>query len=312
MTGVRAALAGAASVLELAPGAMRWFGVAEATGPGRDALVGAAQERLYADWYRRGRHAPRVPEAEAPVPTGLTALAARIDAARAAAGSLQAGWRESGAGCAVRGGLRAEVAPGDLVPGADGPELRLPAGLPGLVPGYHLVLGRRDLDGRIDGRVMRAYLHATPRGAPSLAAVIGAELDRAGVPFRMKLLSDPASYRRCDAAVLYARMDDAAAVVAALRRRYRDLSRHLRPAVPVLTLRLAPGVGWAEDPGGLDSFGHHRCGLLAEGLVRAMEAREWGLRARVRWMEAALAAAGLDPARPHLGPGAAWAPEAFA
>ncbi|MFN8121430.1 MAG: T3SS effector HopA1 family protein [Thermoleophilia bacterium] len=308
MTGVRRALAGAAAALDLAPGVLRWFGVAEPVGPGRDALVAAVRERLYADWYRRGGPAPLVPEADAPSPVGATPLASRIDAVRGTAGSLQDGGRPAGHGRAVRDGLHAEVAPGDLI----GSELRLPGCLPGLVPGYHLVLGRRDLDGRIDGRVMRAYLHATPRGAATLAAVIGAELDRLGIAFRMKLLSDPAAYRRCDAAVLYARMDDAERVVAALRRRHPDLAPHLRPTVPVLTLRLAPGIGWAEDPGGLDSFGHHRCGLLADGLVRAMEFRAWDPRGRVRRMEAALAAAGIDPRRPHLGPGSPWAPEPFA
>ena len=39
-----------------------------------------------------------------------------------------------------------------------------------------------------------------------------------------------------------------------------------------MTKALAPGLGIAEDPGEGNSFGLHRCGLIAEGLLRAREA----------------------------------------
>lgn len=312
MSGVRGTLAAVAAVTRVVPGGIRWFGVAEPAGPDRDGLVGVLRERLYADWYRRGGPAPAVFDDDpAPVP-GRSGLAARIDAVRGTGDARQAGWRPSGAGRVARDGLAVSVTEADLGGTARAPELRLPGSLPGLAPGYHLILGRIDLDGRIGTTAMRAYLHATPRGAPALAGTLGAELDRLGLPFRMKLLADPSAYRRCDAAVLYARMEDTPAVVGAVRRLLPALAPHLRPQVPPLTLRLAPGVGWAEDPGDLDSFGHHRCGLLADGLVRAAESRETGLRDRVRRMERALADAGIDPARPHLGPGTARAPEPFA
>jgi len=163
----------------------------------------------------------------------------------------------------------------------------------------------------ITTRAMRAYLHATPRGADLLTGRIAGALDAAGIPFRMKILRRPAAFLRCDAAVLYARTEDAPQVVETLRRLYPDLRGALRAPTPPMTLRLAPGLAWAEDPGDLDSFGHHRCGILAEGLVRAAELGERGVRARVRRMERAMAEAGLDPARPYLEPGSSWAPVPF-
>ena len=45
----------------------------------------------------------------------------------------------------------------------------------------------------------------------------------------------------------------------------------LRPRIPAFTLALAPGVGLAESPATGESFGEHRCGLLADGIVGADE-----------------------------------------
>ena len=49
------------------------------------------------------------------------------------------------------------------------------------------------------------------------------------------------------------------------------ISAELRNHVPMLTRRLAAGSAVAEDPGGGESFGTHRCALLAEGILRAHE-----------------------------------------
>ena len=47
------------------------------------------------------------------------------------------------------------------------------------------------------------------------------------------------------------------------------MSEKLNVRVPAFTKHLAPGLGFAEDPGTIrDSFGTHRCRLLAEGTLR--------------------------------------------
>jgi hypothetical protein len=311
VTALARALAPVVEAAEVLPGAIRWFGDAEAVAGGRDALVAALRARLYEDWYQRG--APGPAEARFPPsrPPGGTALAAALVAAREGVRATQRGWSApDAAGEVRRDGLRVRAAAGDLVP--DGPgavALRLPAALPALVPGYVVLLGARDLDGAVTGRVMRAYLHATPRVAVALARAVCDALDARGVPFRMKLLDDPRAHLRCDAAVVYARMEDTGPVVAALAGLDPALRGALRPAIPPLTLRLAPGVGWAEDPGGLDSFGDHRAGLVAEGLVRAAERGERTPAERILRVARVVAAAGIDPARPHIGPAGGPEPE---
>jgi hypothetical protein len=45
----------------------------------------------------------------------------------------------------------------------------------------------------------------------------------------------------------------------------------MRPGTPVFTKFLAPGLGLAEDPGQGDSFGQHRCRLLADAMILAYE-----------------------------------------
>jgi hypothetical protein len=295
---------------EVLPGAVRWFGDAEPVAGGREALVQALRARLYEDWYRRGGPAPAAPRPPGWAgPPGRGALGAALAALRDGVTATQGGWRPGGVrGTAERDGLRVLTA-GDGPAGPDGGRtLRLPAAMPGLVPGHVVLLGRRDLDGAITGRVMRVYLHATPRVAVALAGAVCAALDDGGLAFRMKLPDDPRAYVRTDAAVLYARMEDAPAVVAALAGLPTEVLGGLRDPTPPLTLRLAPGVGWAEDPGGLDSFGHHRAGLVAEGLVAAAERGERTAEDRVRRVARAFAAAGLDPARPHMGPAGGWEP----
>ena len=68
----------------------------------------------------------------------------------------------------------------------------------------------------------------------------------------------------------------------------------LRPAVPLFTREIAPGLAIAESPPTRESFGMHRCGLIAEGLLAA-EAR--GVRedeARLAILREHLTAYGLD------------------
>jgi len=83
---------------------------------------------------------------------------------------------------------------------------------------------------------------------------------------------------------------------------YPAIARHLKPAIPALTKRLADGLGLAEDPGpGGDSFGMHRCRLLADAVVRAHEHSGPG-GARLSDVETRFAEEGLSLDRPYLNP----------
>lgn len=67
---------------------------------------------------------------------------------------------------------------------------------------------------------------------------------------------------------------------------------------PPLTVKVADGVGWAEDPGTGESFGEVRCAALAGAYERlgdhAVTGAEW-----LAAVAAELRRLGLDPAAPH-------------
>ncbi|MGI3902020.1 MAG: T3SS effector HopA1 family protein [Janthinobacterium lividum] len=173
-----------------------------------------------------------------------------------------------------------------------------------LVAGFYMGLG--DLDSLLvadrEGtkRVVRLYWHLRVEGAvPYMAAATGT-LNGARVPFRTKVVGDPAAYMRADAGVLYILRDDFARAVPLLVDIYDRIERWLRPSVPMFTKRLRDGLGLAEDPEDSLSFGQSRCRLAAaalwtchrDGIVDPLDRAEtFGRLAR---------AAGLDADMPYL------------
>lgn len=208
----------------------------------------------------------------------------------------------------VRFRAPAAVVPDGVREGGTFP-LTLPPARPALSPGFYLADGSRGR-GRPGGPVLRVYLHLT---SPDLAvkawSVITAELEGAGVPWRAKVTSSPVLFPRRDAMVVYLggeawgafRLVAGAAGALALP-----------PETSLFAHRVADGVAIAWDPedprsgkGGL-SFGEHRCGAVAEGLVKhAVGGTGMNL---VQHVEASLLDAGVDPravwrnlASPELG-----------
>jgi len=78
------------------------------------------------------------------------------------------------------------------------------------------------------------------------------------------------------------------------------VSSHLRPATPLLTLKLHDGIGLAEDPGNGESFGMNRSRLVAQavwdGYARGMQSEE----ARMAEVAIQFQRHGLSLDRPHL------------
>jgi hypothetical protein len=165
----------------------------------------------------------------------------------------------------------------------------------------------------LEGRVARdhaaaaaamPHLPQVTSGVERLLANVSRTLNRFGVPFRFKCLDAAQNYVRLDAAVLYvARRHD---------RLVRELldelaagldSRHLGDATPLFARRLRPGVGQAEDPAGGESFGQHRCRIVAEGLWNAYAGQAPTREARLACVVAQFARYGLSLRRPHLNAG---------
>jgi hypothetical protein len=148
------------------------------------------------------------------------------------------------------------------------------------------------------GDVVRVYWHVTAAGAPALVGKLTTCLRAAAVPYRLKVAQHPLRFDRADAAVLYLQAPD----FLPLHERFASIAAthalDLRSRVPALTLALAAGVGLAEDPSG-ESFGEHRCGLIAEALVTAHETRA---RDRLAHVIRRFEEAGVDADAPYREP----------
>jgi len=275
----------------------------------RHYLLYQLQGQLYRDFYRAGGAAPAelVP---APTLTGNAVFVKHLATANRGQGSWEPGWQPSravdGRLVVQRAGLSLWTLPGDCrpSPGVDPDQVavRFPKQLPSISPGFYTALGDIPFAPAPDPLV-RLYWHVNAQGALRLMTLMTGGLNAAAIPFRLKVVNDPAHFTRCDAAVLYVRKADYGAVVAVVRRSYSELMAHLRPQIPALTKLLAPGLGLAEDPGQGTSFGLHRCALLAEGLLRAREAGCSRPAARLQHVIEHLNNAGVSVEAPFLQPG---------
>ncbi len=240
---------------------------------------------------------------------------ARLSRANCGHGTWQPGWRirriaDDGGVAVEKYGVRFHVAAEGVrcsrekaAPGKRC-RVRIPAEMRALLPGFVVIWGDADVaEPEAIPWLVRCYWHLRPAGAARWVGVLTAGLNRRGIPFSLKTLSDPRSYRRADSGVLYLEPEHYPAARAAIRRCHREVREELRPEVPRLTVRLAPGLGVAEGPAGGDSFGQHRCRLIAAAVVRAFETGRRSAAARADAVAAAFRAAGLDPERPHLAPG---------
>ena len=145
----------------------------------------------------------------------------------------------------------------------------LPCARESAIPGFFTIVSRA---GRIDPASphLKLYVNATPNGA--LAVMEGLLLSSAlrTARFEAKVTNDPAHFGRRDTLLVYVTPKDAGRVARFLRKYERGL---LAPTPP-MTAPLFPGVAIAESPAHhAESFGAHRCRLVAEGLLTARAER---------------------------------------
>jgi hypothetical protein len=278
----------------------------------RAVLVQGLMARLYQSFYCTGG----VVEVERGVGEGRepsdAALVAALSTANAGRGSWQHGWRiddmDSDGLVVVRDGVRAwarrsecRASRGALRIGAE-VSIALPPELPALSPGFLTVVGDVDLGVEPNDLIARLYFNVSCAGAPRLVAEVTSALNRAHVPFRLKVIDRPEHFGRCDAAVLYLRAYDVRRTARLLRQVVEACAADLQPRMPVFTKALAPGVGLGEERGGAgaESFGTRRCLLLAEGVVEAYEQRIRDRRGRLSSVERRFTDAGIDLDAPYL------------
>ncbi|MEA2438403.1 MAG: hypothetical protein QOF65_2959 [Thermoleophilaceae bacterium] len=327
MTGYRRLVAQALAAVEVVSATSHaWFGVrspgipAEVEGlmsprTARASLVYELQMRLYADFYCAGGARPPLHSPATDALPGASPFVQDLSAANAGTGAREPGWtvtgEDSGALVVARGGLSLWVAPADVhptngakvAPGAAVGVL-MPKELLRLSPGFYMALG--DAEFPVDGSapVVRFYWNLRSDGAVVLIGELTRRLNAQGLAFRLKVVSEPGRYSRCDAGVLYVLRSDYEHVARVVSTAYQAVASSLKPAIPALTKPLAPGLALAEDPTEqMTSFGMSRCELLAEAIARAAELGARDPAQRMRVVDERFAEAGMSLDAPYLNPG---------
>lgn len=123
--------------------------------------------------------------------------------------------------------------------------------------------------------IVRVYFNLTPEGAVAMMESLTTQLNAVRIPFSFKTLYNPSDYGRCDSAVLYFDKHNYEAVRPVLERVYLEHQSYFQEQVPLFTKLMAPGLAIAEEPdrkfGDKESFGTHRCQIIANGLIDAWQ-----------------------------------------
>ena len=148
------------------------------------------------------------------------------------------------------------------------------------------------------------YFNISVAGAAALVSVCTRVLNRAGIPFDLKVVDDPDGFDRCDAAVLYLADRDFASARESLRTIVSTCCDHLHGEPPAFTKPLSRGVSVGEHRPTLGaSFGTSRCRFVAEGVVAAYESGARDLPDRLDAVVRRFADHRVDIDLPYLAPG---------
>ena len=167
-------------------------------------------------------------------------------------------------------------------------------------PGFYIAQPERTLTYEDHQFLVRFYWNVHSEGAPDLLAEITGRFNRLRVPFQFKTLRYRNQYDRGDAAVLFVTSRQAGIACRLGAEIHRRMTKRLRPGVPLFTRRLAPGLGFAENPSNGESFGMHRCRLLAESIQNAWEKGSQSPSERIAEFRSRFEAEGLSAATPYL------------
>ncbi|HVF77529.1 MAG TPA: T3SS effector HopA1 family protein [Solirubrobacteraceae bacterium] len=284
-----------------APGAYLWFGRRFEAGAG-EPLTDVVAQRLRVDFLEPGaarpaRREPRAAGADA------ASFAGALSHANCGRGSWQPGWRVAGIEeeevAVVRpDGLVLRAAPADCRVEGTLADVRMPKDLVGASPGVIEVLGDT---APAPGCTERARLswNITAIGAVTLVARLTYALNQAAIPFTLEVLDEPARYAGRPGAHLLLARSDVAAVRAMLKPLLRALGAHLSDGAPAFSKPLSRGLALVEEPGGGETFGAHRCRLLAEAIIAAGDAVD----ARLVAVHERFADAQISLDAPYLQPG---------
>jgi hypothetical protein len=287
-------------------------------------LVLALRDTLYARCYARAP-GDALREAADAGAAGLDAtedsigaeeFARHLSAANRGREGWLEGWRVESIGAggvvvAARGSSRRVAGPGDYaltfaedVPPCVGCAVTVRVRKESLTvqQGVYCALGAESPHAHEETDVVRVYFNAPPSASLLLTEAATTHLNEWRAPFTLKVMLRPEDRDRRDAVVLYLPRDLQPILFQLMEKLPARMLALLRPGVPLFTKPLSEGVGLAESPPSGESFGMHRCRLLAESIVDAWLDGRQDVEARRRAFERRFDAEGLSLGRAHLNP----------
>ncbi|MGD1837961.1 MAG: T3SS effector HopA1 family protein, partial [Nitrososphaeraceae archaeon] len=282
----------------------------------RNYLLFRLTSRLYEDFYCRGEtmHSSEgIPVRQ--IPYGFNSFVNELSSNNLGQGCVQSGWNVTSVNSekvtVKRNDLHLFLEPKDCLikpqrnrkisVGMD-VSIRLPKELLDISPGFYMIFGNKSFDAK-NAQILRLYWNITSDGAATLIRNITSILNKLDIPFNLKTLNNPNKYsRRVDTAVLYILKSDYEIACKYIEKIYSKVFVYLNQQTPVFTKQLAKGLGIAEDPGKKDSFGQHRCKILADGIISAYEEGKKNLSERMDVVTARFEKEGIDIEKPFLNP----------
>ncbi len=280
----------------------------------RGFLVESLRLTLYRDFYCRGFASPRKQNRVLPMVPHDWTFVGELSAANRGQGAWEAGWTVRSVQPDRSIIVEKELAVGipeqdahDLIRGEHTPGARVllratKESIRG-APGYYVALGNVPFPDDGTRELVRFYFNLKANGASRLIEFITTRLNLIEIPFQLKVLDNPSLYNRCDAGVLYVSKTQFNVVADVISHNYIKCMECLKPGTPIFTKTLAQGLGLAEDPPDHQSFGRNRCGLLAEGIVRAKERRILSIDDRIAVVDQVFRESGISLQMPYLNSG---------
>jgi len=157
-----------------------------------------------------------------------------------------------------------------------------------------------------DQDIIRIYFNLTPEGVVSVMDSLTSQLNALPIAFSFKALYNPDDYGRYDSAVLYFNKHQYDSVHPVLESIYQENQVNFVEQVPLFTKLLAPGLACAEEPddrfGEQESFGTHRCQIVANGLIDCWEQGNNSPEIRLNSILQHFANQKIELQRPYLNP----------
>jgi HopA1 effector protein family len=170
-------------------------------------------------------------------------------------------------------------------------------------PGFYFVYSEALGDDQDDRDLLRFYWNVTSEGATKIVSLLTRSFNRFQLPFRLKIVNNPAAYIRADAAVLYLNKRFYHLASELLSDVHKQITSELNPDTPLFSKKLARGLGLAEEPTTGESFGQQRCRILAHALWAAFEKKLDDEDSRLREISTQLQTNGIDAEFPYRNAG---------